>query len=76
MSVYVGIDVHREDRQLRGRIQKNSQPSPAARVVTGPAPYALLTMVVLMGAAESKSRALILMCCSAYLSAISKADRR
>src|SRR5438552_12575314 len=38
--------------QLRGRIQKNSQPSPAARVVTGPGPYALLTLVALMGAAE------------------------
>jgi hypothetical protein len=35
--------------QLRGRIQKNSQPSPAARVVTGPDPYALLTVVALMG---------------------------
>ena len=31
-------------------IQKNSQPSPAARVVTGPDPYALLTVVALMGA--------------------------
>jgi hypothetical protein len=36
--------------QLRGRTQKNSQPSPAARVVTGPDPYALLTTVALMGA--------------------------
>jgi hypothetical protein len=35
---------------LRGRIQKNSQPSPATRVVTGPDPYALLTVVALMGA--------------------------
>jgi hypothetical protein len=51
-----------KDRQLRGRIQKNSQPSPAARVVTGPAPYALLTMVALMGAEKSVSSALILMC--------------
>jgi hypothetical protein len=38
--------------QLRGRIQKNSQPSPAATVVTGPDPYALLTTVALMGADE------------------------
>src|SRR5215831_2978402 len=37
--------------QLRGRIQKNSQPSPAARVVTGSGSYALLTVVALMGAA-------------------------
>jgi hypothetical protein len=29
--------------------QKNSQPSPAAHVVNGPAPHALLTMVALMG---------------------------
>jgi hypothetical protein len=36
--------------QLRGRNQKNSQLSPAARVVTGPDPYALLTAVALMGA--------------------------
>ena len=43
--------------QLRGRIQKNSQPSPAARVVTGPGPYALLTLVALMGAAERASAA-------------------
>ena len=43
-----------KDRQLRGRIQKNSQPSPAARVVTGPGPYALLTLVALMGADESE----------------------
>jgi hypothetical protein len=41
--------------QLRGRIQKNSQPSPAARVVTGPDPYALLTVVALMGADVSNS---------------------
>ena len=46
--------------QLRGRIQKNSQPSPAARVVTGPDPYALLTLVALMGAAvRPGARALI-----------------
>ena len=39
-------------RHLRGRIQKNSQPSPMARVeVTGPGSYALLTSVALMGAA-------------------------
>src|SRR5690348_8576764 len=38
--------------QLRGRIQKNSQPSPAARLVTGSGPYALLTRVALMGAAD------------------------
>jgi len=38
-------------RHLRGRIQKNNQPSPTARVVTGPGPYALLTLVALMGAA-------------------------
>ena len=37
-------------------IQKNSQPSPAARLVTGPAPYALLTMVALMGAADRVER--------------------
>jgi len=37
-------------RHLQGRIQENSQPSPAARVVTGPGPYALLTLVALMGA--------------------------
>ena len=37
--------------QLRGRTQKNSQPSPEARLVTGPDPYALLTVVALMGAA-------------------------
>src|SRR6516225_9788919 len=37
--------------QLRGRIQKNRQPSPAARVVTGSGSYALLTVVALMGAA-------------------------
>jgi hypothetical protein len=43
-------------RQLRGRIQENSQPSPAARVVTGPDPYALLTVVALMGAAGSAIR--------------------
>jgi hypothetical protein len=40
-----------KDRQLRGRIQKNSQPSPAARVVTGSGSYALLTLAALMGAA-------------------------
>ena len=40
-----------KDQQLRGRIQKNSQPSPAARLVTGSDPYALLTLVALMGAA-------------------------
>jgi hypothetical protein len=39
-----------KDRQLRGRTQKNSQPSPAARVVTGSDPYALLTLAALMGA--------------------------
>ena len=44
-------------RQLRGRIQKNSQPSPAARVVTGPGSYALLTLVALMGAAYRGVRA-------------------
>ena len=38
--------------QLRGRIQKNSWPSPAARVVTGLDPYALLTPGALMGAAD------------------------
>ena len=42
----------RRPGHLRGRIQKNSQPSPAARVVTGPDPYALLTTVALMGAAN------------------------
>jgi len=40
--------------QLRGRIQKNSQPSLAAHVVTGPDPYALLTTVALMGADVSE----------------------
>jgi hypothetical protein len=44
-----------KDRQLRGRIQKNSQPSPAARVVTGSDPYALLTLAALMGADVSVS---------------------
>ena len=34
------------------KLQKNSQPSPAARVVTGSASYALLTMVALMGVAQ------------------------
>jgi len=33
-------------------IQKNSQLSPAARVVTGPGSYVLLTVVALMGAAD------------------------
>jgi hypothetical protein len=42
-----------KDRQLRGRIQKNSQPSPAARVVTGLSSYTLLTLAALMGAADS-----------------------
>src|SRR6266496_3740579 len=42
----------RRPGQLRGRIQKNSQPSPAARVVTGSGSYALLTLVALMGAAD------------------------
>jgi len=41
--------------QLRGRIQKNSQPSPAARLVPGPDSYALLTVVALMGAADRAS---------------------
>jgi hypothetical protein len=39
------LAARQQDRQLRGRIQKNSQPSPAARVVTGSGPYALLTLV-------------------------------
>jgi hypothetical protein len=47
--------------QLRGRIQKNSQPSPAARVVTGPDPYALLTVVALMGADVSSQLTTILL---------------
>ena len=51
--------------QLRGRIQKNSQPSPAARLVTGPDPYALLTVVALMGADERELSARILMRCPA-----------
>jgi hypothetical protein len=39
-------------RHLRGRIQKNNQPSPTARAeVTGPGSYALLTSVALIGAA-------------------------
>jgi len=37
-------------RHLQGGIQENSQPSPAARVVTGPGPYTLMTLVALMGA--------------------------
>ena len=41
--------------QLRGRIQKNSQSSPAAHGVTGLGPYALLTTVALMGADERVS---------------------
>ena len=41
-------------RHLQGRIQENSQPSPAARVVTGPGSYALLTLVALMGAADGR----------------------
>src|SRR6266496_2570513 len=41
----------RRPGQLRGRIQKNSQPSPAARVVTRSGSFALLTLVALMGAA-------------------------
>jgi hypothetical protein len=44
----------RRPGHLRGRIQKNSQPSPAARVVTGPGSYALLTLVALMGAADGR----------------------
>ena len=40
----------RRPGHLRGRIQENSQPSPTARVATGPGPYALLTLVALMGA--------------------------
>ena len=43
-------------RHLRGRIQKNSQPSPAARLVTGPGPYALLTLVALMGGCRDEVR--------------------
>ena len=39
-------------RAAARKTQKNSQPSPAARVVTGPDPYALLTVVALMGAAR------------------------
>ena len=53
-------------RHLRGRIQKNNQPSPAARVVTGPGPYALLTLVALMGAELSALWARILMLSIAY----------
>jgi hypothetical protein len=49
--------------QLRGRIQKNSQASPAARVVTGPGPYALLTLVALMGADERKLYTVYLCIC-------------
>jgi MFS family permease len=36
------------------KVQKNNQSSPTARVVTGPGPYALLTLVALMGADESE----------------------
>jgi hypothetical protein len=40
-------------RAAARKIQKNSQAGPAARVVTGSDPYALLTAVALMGAACS-----------------------
>jgi len=43
-------------RQLRGRIQKNSRPSSAAPVATGPDSCALLTVVALMGAADRVER--------------------
>jgi len=46
----------RRPGQLRGRIQKHSQPSPAARLVAGPDPYALLAMVAFMGAAGRVER--------------------
>ena len=42
--------------QLRGRTQKNSQPSPTAHGVTGSGSYALLTLVALMGADVSEHR--------------------
>src|SRR5205814_5362882 len=63
--------------QLRGRIQKNSQPSPAARLVTGSDSYALLTMVALMGAEMSKLSARISMHAPEYSLKLSRpfADR-
>ena len=42
----------RRTRAAARKIQKNGQPSPAAREVTGPDPYTLLTTVALMGAAD------------------------
>ena len=42
----------REDQAAARKIQKNSQPSPAAHIVTGSGSYALLTLVALMGAAS------------------------
>jgi hypothetical protein len=41
-----------KDRAAARKIQKNSQPGGKQHVVTGLGPYALLTMVALMGAAE------------------------
>ncbi len=41
----------RRPGHLRRRLQKNSQPSPAARAVTGSGSHALLTLMTLMGAA-------------------------
>ena len=46
----------RRPGQLRGRTQKNSQPSPAARLVTGSGSHAPLTLVALMGADERALR--------------------
>ena len=45
--------------QLRGRIQKNSQSSPTAYGVTGLSPYALLTTVTLIGAADRGSARIV-----------------
>jgi len=45
------LAARREDPgQLRGRIQKNSQPSPTAHLVIGSGSCAILTLVALMGA--------------------------
>ena len=46
----------RQTGQQRGRSRRTVGPSPAARVVTGPGPYALLTVVALIGAADRVGR--------------------
>ena len=45
-----------KDQAAARKIQQNSQPSPAAPVATGLDPYALLTVVALMGAADRVER--------------------